>query len=90
MAFALRHVQKDRSWNADHTHTDIYAFFSPVTRDKYVVRAEFYRFDIVAFKFYRKRDRKSKFRYHKIVNKGGAKTIFASQSYTGLPRPSHS
>ena len=53
-----------------HQFTDIYTFFSPITKLKYVIRAEYHQEDVFGVKFYAKCHRKSDFKYNKIINKG--------------------
>jgi len=53
-----------------HQFTLIYTFFSPVTKYKYVLSADYHEEDVFAIKFYCKKDKHSKYKYSKIVNKG--------------------
>lgn len=53
-----------------HLFTLIFKFNSPVTKYHYIVRAEYHEEDFFALKFYCKKDRRSDYKYSKIVNKG--------------------
>lgn len=58
-----------------HEFSYIFKFFSPITRCNYILRADFHTGNVFAVKFYRKKDRKSNYRYSKIVNEGDARNI---------------
>jgi len=69
--YPLKFIQKDKCWdNTDHISTYIYTFFSPVTKLKYVVRSEYFATNTFALKFYAKKDRRSREKYSRIINKG--------------------
>jgi hypothetical protein len=69
--YELTFIQKQPSSDAsDHLYTLIYKFFSPVTKYFYIIRADYHRLDTFAIKFYCKKDRKSQYKYSKIINKG--------------------
>lgn len=61
-----------------HLFTLVFKFFSPVTAYHYVVRAEYHTHHVFAVKFYCKKDRKSEFKYSKIINRGDIGNILAS------------
>lgn len=56
--------------DTNHQFTLVYKFFSPVTKYIYILHADYHNEDVFAIKFYCKKDRKSDFKYSKIVNKG--------------------
>jgi len=69
--YPLVFVQKKPCNDASsHLHTEIYTFYSPVTKLKYVATAEYYEHNVYGVKFYAKKDRRSIYKYNKIVNKG--------------------
>jgi hypothetical protein len=63
---------------SDHLFTNIFKFYSPVTKYHYVLRAEFHCCNVFAIKFYCKKDRRSDFKYSKIINKGDLGNILMS------------
>jgi hypothetical protein len=58
-----------------HEFTLIYKFFSTKTKYWYIVNADYHKEHVFAIKFYCKKDRKSEFKYSKIVNKGDVSNI---------------
>ena len=63
-----------------HQFSLIFKFFSPVTCYHYIVRAEYHTNHFFAIKFYCKKDRKSDFKYSKIVNRGDLGNILATSA----------
>lgn len=77
--YELKFVQRCRCTDETaHLCTYIYKFHSPVTHYHYIVRAEQHEHDVFAIKFYCKKDRKSEYKYSKIVNKGDLGNIIMS------------
>jgi hypothetical protein len=77
--YPLTFIQQQRcADDSAHEYTRIYKFYSPVTRYFYIVRADYHVRDIFAIKFYCKKDRKSEFKYSKIVNRGDLGNIIMS------------
>ncbi len=77
--YELKFIQRERCKDGSaHLYTYIYKFFSPVTCYHYIVRAEYHQGNVFAIKFYCKKDRKSDFKYSKIVNKGDVGNIMMS------------
>ena len=77
--YPLNFIQRQRVADSTaHQATYIYKFHSPVTGYHYIVRAEWHAGDIFAVKFYCKKDRKSEFKYAKIVNRGDIGNIIMS------------
>jgi hypothetical protein len=75
----LKFIQRARCKDGSaHLHTDIFKFFSPITGYHYVVRAEYHETNVFAIKFYCKKDRKSDYKYSKIVNRGDLGNIIMS------------
>lgn len=69
--YPLIFIQRQRCTDETaHRATFVYKFYSPVTRYHYIVRAEHHDGDVFAIKFYCKKDRKSDFKYAKIINRG--------------------
>lgn len=77
--YPLRFIQREpcRDESA-HQFSLIFKFFSLVTRYHYIVRAEYHTSHVFAIKFYCKKDRKSEFKYSKIVNRGDIGNIMAT------------
>jgi hypothetical protein len=74
--YPLTFVQKDHCRDeTDHLSTYIYTFFSPPTKLKYVIRAEYFSTNTFAIKFYAKRDKKLPAKYSRIINRGDAVNI---------------
>jgi hypothetical protein len=77
--YELKFVQRSRCKDdSAHLYTYIYKFFSPVTRYYYVVRAEYHEENVFAIKFYCKKDKRSDYKYSKIINKGDLGNIIMS------------
>lgn len=77
--YDLRFIQRSRCTDGSaHQYTYIYKFYSPVTAYHYIVRAEYHRGNVFAIKFYCKKDRKSEFKYSKIVNRGDLGNVIMS------------
>jgi hypothetical protein len=77
--YPLTFIQQQRcADDSAHEYTRIYKFYSPITRYFYIVRAEYHVHGIFAIKFYCKKDRKSEFKYSKIVNRGDLGNIIMS------------
>lgn len=77
--YPLTFIQQQRCWDdSAHLFTRIYKFYSPITRYFYIVRAEYHDGDVFAIKFYCKKDRRSEFKYSKIVNKGDLGNVIMS------------
>ena len=76
VAYDLKFIQRKRLRDgSDHISTYIYKFKSDVTGYFYIVNAERYTGDVFALKFYCKKDRKSVYKYNKVINKGDVKNI---------------
>jgi len=77
--YPIKFIQKDRCKDSsEHLSSHIFKFYSPKTQYHYIIRAEFHREGVFAVKFYCKKDRKSDFKYSKIVNKGDIGNIVIS------------
>lgn len=75
--YELNFIQKQPCPDSSsHLYTLIYKFLSPVTKLQYVLRAEYHEEDVFAIKFYCKKDKRSDFKYSKIINKGDVGNIF--------------
>ena len=78
MVYALKFIQKDNSKDgSDHLFTYIYKFFCEETKLHYVIRAEYHIENVIALKFYCKKDKRSKYKYNKIINKGTYKSVIS-------------
>jgi len=74
--YPLKFIQKDRcKYETDHILSHIYTFYSPITKLKYVVRAEYFKTDTFAIKIYAKRDRRLSDKYSRIIDKGDVRKI---------------
>lgn len=74
--YELDFVQRQRCKDQTaHLYTLIYKFYSPITRYHHIVRAECHEGNFYAIKFYCKKDRRSDYKYAKIINKGDALNI---------------
>jgi len=74
--YELKFIQRDRCKDgSDHLFTYIYKFYSPHTKLNYILRAEYHKGDVFAVKFYCKKDKRSDFKYNKIINRGYALRI---------------
>jgi len=79
LGYDLRFIQKEPCKDdTAHKFTFIYKFYSSVTRYYYIIRAEYHAENVFAIKFYCKKDKRSEFKYSKIVNKGDAGNILIS------------
>lgn len=70
--FIQKHTCKDGS---DHLFTFIYKFFCADSKLHYIVRAEYHTENVFAIKFYCKKDKRSDFKYNKIINKNKYSTV---------------
>ncbi len=74
--YELKFVQQERCKDgSSHQFTRIYKFYSSVTKYYYVLRAEYHEEAVFSIKFYCKKDRKSEFKYSKIINRGDVGNI---------------
>jgi hypothetical protein len=77
--YNIRFIQKERCKDKSaHLETYIFKFFSSKTQYHYIIRAELHEEEIFAVKFYCKKDRKSDFKYTKVVNRGDLGNIVIS------------
>lgn len=77
--YPLIFIQKQRCKDETaHQASFIYKFYSPITRYHYIVRAEQHDSNVFAIKFYCKKDRKSDYKYAKIINRGDLGNIIMS------------
>lgn len=69
--YDLHFIQKEgcRDETA-HLFSYVYKFHSPITGYHYILRADYHEEDVFAIKFYCKKDKRSTYKYSKIVNKG--------------------
>ena len=74
--YELKFIQKKpcRDESA-HLFTIVFKFYSPVTKYFYVLHADYHDEDIFAIKFYCKKDKRSKYKYSKLVNRGDVGNI---------------
>lgn len=68
--------------NSAHLFTIIYKFYSPITKYNYIINADYHEEDVFAIKFYCSKDKRSKYKYNKIVNKGDIGNIFITCAKT--------
>ncbi len=74
--YELKFIQKDKCKDgSDHLFTYIYKFFCQEIKLHYIIRAEYHHENVIALKFYCKKDRKSNYKYNKIINKGTFKSV---------------
>ena len=74
--YYLKFIQKDKCKDgSDHLFTYIYKFFCYETKLHYIIRAEYHSGNVIAVKFYCKKDRGSKYKYNKIINKGSFASV---------------
>lgn len=73
--FIQKRLCKDES---DHKFTIIYKFYSPRTKLIYILNADYHANDVFGIKFYCKKDKKSDYKYSKIVNKGDVGNILVT------------
>lgn len=77
--YPLEFIQKQLSKDSSaHLYTLIYKFYSPVTKYHYILRAEYHEENVFAIKFYCKKDKRSDYKYSKIINKGDIGNILMS------------
>lgn len=70
MIYPLKFIQKDICKDGSgHLFTYIYKFYCLESKLHYIIRAEYHSEDVFAVKFYCKKDRKSDYKYNKILNK---------------------
>ncbi|MCT4315519.1 hypothetical protein HZP15_10240 [Elizabethkingia anophelis] len=70
--YELKFIQKDRCKDgSDHLFTYVYKFFNKNSQLHYIIRAEYHNENVIGLKFYCKKDKRSEFKYNKIINKGG-------------------
>ena len=75
LIFIQKSACKDES---AHLFTYIYKFYSPVTKYWYVLRAEYHESDVIAVKFYCKKDKTSDYKYSRIINRGDVGNILVT------------
>lgn len=80
MIYPIRCVQKERfnkpyQLNQKLIQVNIYTFCSPITKLRYVIRAEYFNSDCVALKFYAKIHKRSKHKFKIATNKGDARSV---------------
>jgi hypothetical protein len=76
LGYDLHFIQKEGCKDTSaHKFTYIYKFHSPITRYYYILRADYHQEDVFAVKFYCKKDKRSEYKYSKIVNKGDVGNI---------------
>ena len=74
--YELKFIQKDNCKDgSDHLFTYIYKFFCTDIKLHYIIRAEYHNGNVIALKFYCKKDRGSDYKYNKIINKNTFKTV---------------
>lgn len=74
--YDIKFIQKDNCKDgSDHLFTFIYKFFCTDTKLHYIIRAEYHRENVFAIKFYCKKDKRSKYKYNKIINKNKYSTV---------------
>ncbi len=67
LKFIQQFICKDKS---SHLFTIVYKFYSPITKYYYILHADYHEEDVFAIKFYCSKDKRSDYKYNKIVNKG--------------------
>lgn len=76
IGYELKFIQKERCGDSSpHLFTYIFKFYSPITKYKYIVRAEYHEEDVFSIKFYIQQHSKSDFKYSFIVNKQDTQNI---------------
>jgi hypothetical protein len=74
--YELKYVHKQPNNYGDaHLFTLVFKFYSDKTKYNYVLRADYHSGDVFALKFYCKKDKKSEFKYSKLVNKKDVSNI---------------
>ena len=77
--YPLIFIQKQPCKDASaHLFTLIYKFYSPVTKLKYILRADYHEQDVFGIKFYASCHKRSEHKYSKITNKGDVGNILIS------------
>lgn len=77
--YNLKFIQKSNCKDKSaHLFTIVYKFFSPSTTYNYIINADYHEEDVFAIKFYCTKDKRSDYKYNKIVNKGDLGNIFIS------------
>ena len=77
--YNLKFIQKTAIKDgSSHLYKHIYKFKSEKTRLIYIVHADEHEHDFFAVKFYAKKDRKSDYKYSKIINKGDVVNILVT------------
>lgn len=75
--YPLNFIQKTNCNDLSaHLFTLVFKFYSPVTKYYYIINADYHKEDVFAIKFYCVKDKRSPFKYNKIVNKGDIGNIF--------------
>lgn len=74
--YEIKFIQKDICKDgSDHLFSYIYKFFCSDSKLHYIIRAEYHTENIFAIKFYCKKDKRSDFKYNKIINKNSSSTV---------------
>lgn len=69
--YDLKFIQKTNCKDkSPHLFTIVYKFYSPVTKHSYIINADYHEENVFAIKFYCSKDKRSVYKYNKIVNKG--------------------
>lgn len=75
LTFIQRQPCKDAS---AHLFTLIYKFYSPITKLKYILRADYHEQNVFGIKFYASCHKRSEHKYSKITNKGDVGNVLIS------------
>lgn len=74
--YALKFIQKSICKDdSEHLCTYVYKFFVEEIKLHYIIRAEYHNENVIALKFYCKKDKKSPYKYNKIINKCNYTTV---------------
>lgn len=74
--YELKFIQKQPNNYGDaHLYTLIYKFYSNKTKYNYVLRADYHSEEVFAIKFYCKKDKRSDFKYSRLVNRNDVGNI---------------
>ena len=77
--YDLKFIQKRRCKDAsEHLFTLIFKFHSPITKYSYILSADYHKEDVFGVKFYAQKDKRSDFKYNKIINKGDLGNILVT------------
>ncbi len=77
LGYDLKFIQKSNCKDkSSQLFTIVYKFYSPITKYNYILNADYHEEDVFAIKFYCSKDKRSDFKYNKIVNKGDLGNIF--------------